>query len=113
MIDYKTGKNPLFNVLIAYGFFDEEVGYCQGMNIVTAWILKYTQDKTDGGELNSYGLPTDLDYNEVDAFFILVYVCHVKKWREIYKPGMEKIVSHLTLLSEVLSTSYEEVYIHL
>jgi hypothetical protein len=41
LIDYETGKNPLFNVLIAYGYFDQEVGYCQAMNIITAWILKY------------------------------------------------------------------------
>ena len=41
LIPYKTGKNPLFNVLIAYGYYDQEVGYCQGMNFVTAWILKY------------------------------------------------------------------------
>jgi hypothetical protein len=42
MIPPKTGKNPLFNVLMAYGHYDPEVSYCQGMNIITAWILKYT-----------------------------------------------------------------------
>ena len=47
MIDLKTGNNPLYNVLSAYGHFDPEVGYCQGMNIVAAWILKYMQEKTD------------------------------------------------------------------
>ena len=35
-------NNPLYNVLMAYGLFDKEVGYCQGMNIVASWILKYT-----------------------------------------------------------------------
>lgn len=42
MINFQTGKNPLFNVLSAYGHYDPEVGYCQGMNIISAWILKYT-----------------------------------------------------------------------
>lgn len=89
LIDFKTGKNPLYNVLMAYGYFDQEVGYCQGMNIITAWILKYYQDKTEKtSSLNSYGLPTNLDYNEVDSWFTLVYVCQEKQWREIYKPGM-------------------------
>jgi hypothetical protein len=114
MIPPKTGKNPLFNVLMAYAHYDPEVSYCQGMNIITAWILKYTQSPIpQGNELNSYGLPTNLDYNELDSFFILLYICQEKKWREIYKPGMEKIVQHLTLLSEVLSTSFEQVYNHL
>ena len=35
-------NNPLYNVLMAYGLFDKEVGYCQGMNIVASWILKFT-----------------------------------------------------------------------
>jgi hypothetical protein len=42
--EYINGENPLYNVLIAYGMYDKEVGYCQGMNIVASWILKYTQD---------------------------------------------------------------------
>jgi hypothetical protein len=45
--DSLTGKNPLYNILIAYGQYDKEIGYCQGMNIVASWILKYTQDLKD------------------------------------------------------------------
>ena len=114
MLDHKSGKNPLYNVLSAYGFYDEEVGYCQGMNIVAAWLLKYYQEKIDNENgFNSYGLETNLDYNEIDSWYTLIYICHEKQWREIYKPGMQKIVNHLTLLSEVLSTGYEDVYKHL
>ena len=40
--DHKSGKNPLYNVLMAYAHFDPEVSYCQGMNLITSWILKYT-----------------------------------------------------------------------
>ena len=79
------------------------------MNIITAWILKYTQEKTEM-KPNKYGFDTNLDYNEVDSFFILLYICQEKKWREIYKPGMKHIIDHLTLLSEVLSTSFPDVY---
>jgi hypothetical protein len=82
------------------------------MNIITAWILKYTQDKTEQ-KPNKYGLDTNLNYNECDAFFILVYICTEKDWRDIYKPGMDKIIQHLTLLSEVLSTGFTKVYKHL
>ena len=112
MINFQTGNNPLFNVLSAYGHYDPEVGYCQGMNIISAWILKYTQDKTES-KPNKYGLDTNLDYNECDAFFILLYICTEKHWRDIYKPGMDKIIQHLTLLSEVLSTGFTKVYKHL
>lgn len=84
------------------------------MNIVAAWLLKYFQEKIDNENgFNSYGLETNLDYNEIDSWYTLIYICHEKQWREIYKPGMQKIVNHLTLLSEVLSTGYEDVYKHL
>lgn len=46
-----SNDNPLFNVLMAYGIYDKEVGYCQGMNIVASWILKYTQDLEDFDEV--------------------------------------------------------------
>lgn len=79
------------------------------MNIITSWILKYTQEKTDM-KPNKYDLDTNLNYNECDAFFILAYVCKEKKWRNIYKPGMEGVIAHLSLLTEVLSTGFREVY---
>lgn len=41
-VDYTSGKNPLFNVLMAYANFDPEVNYCQGMNFVVSWLLRYT-----------------------------------------------------------------------
>lgn len=62
---------------------------------------------------NKYDLDTNLNYNECDAFFILAYVCKEKKWRNIYKPGMEGVIAHLSLLTEVLSTGFREVYQHL
>ena len=34
------GSNPLFNILVAYANFDQEVGYCQGLNIMGVFILK-------------------------------------------------------------------------
>lgn len=43
-IDYKTGKNPLFNVLKAYAHFDWECNYCQGMNFIVSWLLKFLQE---------------------------------------------------------------------
>ena len=37
------GCNSLFNLMNAYAHYDTEIEYCQGMNVVMAWILKHTQ----------------------------------------------------------------------
>ena len=42
--NYKTGSNPLYNVLNAYAHYDPEVGYCQGMNIIVSWLLKFLKE---------------------------------------------------------------------
>ena len=40
-------SNPLFNVLNAYASYDPDIGYCQGMNVVVSWILKFTRSATE------------------------------------------------------------------
>ena len=77
-----TGQNPLFNVLQAYAYFDPEVVYCQGMNFVVSWILKFLQFKQDDQVMQ----------NEVDAFFLLVHLMVKHQWRDVYKEGMIKII---------------------
>ena len=39
--DSKCGNNKLFNVLIAYANYDNEVSYVQGMNYIVALLLFY------------------------------------------------------------------------
>jgi hypothetical protein len=89
-----NGSNPLFNVLIAYANFDPEVNYCQGMNMVASWLLKH------------------LNYNEIDAWYFLVYICIKHKWREVYRPEMTKLIEISSLLNEIISTTFPEVYEH-
>ena len=43
--DYKCGNNKLFNVLLAYANYDNEVSYVQGMNYIVALLLFYIQDE--------------------------------------------------------------------
>lgn len=45
-LDVAEGKNALYNVLNAYAHFDPEIKYCQGMNIVFAWVLKFMRKGT-------------------------------------------------------------------
>ena len=43
--DWKSGNNKLYNVLKAYSNYDQEVGYCQGLNYVVALMLFYISDE--------------------------------------------------------------------
>uniref|UniRef100_A0A8C1B0S8 Growth hormone-regulated TBC protein 1 n=1 Tax=Cyprinus carpio carpio TaxID=630221 RepID=A0A8C1B0S8_CYPCA len=36
---------PLFNVLLAYGHHNKDVGYCQGMNFIDGYLLIITKDE--------------------------------------------------------------------
>uniref|UniRef100_A0A6B2L074 Rab-GAP TBC domain-containing protein n=1 Tax=Arcella intermedia TaxID=1963864 RepID=A0A6B2L074_9EUKA len=56
-----VGLTKLRNVLLAYSWHNESVGYCQSMNIITALLLLYM--------------------DEVEAFFLLSSIC------EIYMPN--------------------------
>ena len=82
----ETGNNSLYNVLNAYAMYDKEIGYCQGMNIITAWLLKFTQEVVEGddGELK-------LRYDEVNAFYCLIHIMENHGWREVYDSEMSKL----------------------
>ena len=42
-VDPFIENNPLFNILNAYAFFDKEVGYGQGMNMIASYLLNFTR----------------------------------------------------------------------
>jgi len=46
-METQHGHNPLYNVLNAYAHYDPEVGYCQGMNVLFAWLLKFLKDRKE------------------------------------------------------------------
>ena len=43
--DSKGGNNKLYNVLLAYSNYDNEVGYVQGMNYLAGILLFYISDE--------------------------------------------------------------------
>ncbi len=53
-IDSKMKETALYNVLKAFANVDEDISYCQGMNIITGFILIMTE------------------YNETNAWYILI-----------------------------------------
>ncbi|XP_069060772.1 growth hormone-regulated TBC protein 1 isoform X1 [Pleurodeles waltl] len=38
-------QQPLYNVLVAYGHHNQRVGYCQGMNFITGYLILITRDE--------------------------------------------------------------------
>ena len=119
--DPRTLKNPLFNVLNAYAHYDPEVAYGQGMNYVTANILAYTQH----AELKSpkiMGNQRTMDvivneeswpFDEVTAFYILVFIMEDKGWREIIRPGIPGLMILLETIEQCLSQDLPQVVDHL
>lgn len=95
-------------MLIAYAHLDKEVGYVQSMNFITSWILKFTRIKVRNPD-GSY----KLKYNEADAFYILVHIMRRLEWREIFKPGMQRLMRHLKILEELISTTYIDMFNHI
>ena len=52
----QTHENSLYNVLKAFWNIDDEIGYCQGMNYITGFLLMIT------------------DFNEKNTFFLLISI---------------------------------------
>jgi hypothetical protein len=44
-IDFDSGENPIYNILVAYAEFDSEIGYTQGMNFLVALIYAAVEDE--------------------------------------------------------------------
>lgn len=100
-------SKALYNVLNAYSHLDREVGYVQSMNFITAWILKFTRSKHRRPDGTYY-----LKYDEHQTFWILVHIMRRLEWREIFKPGMQRLMRHLKILEELLSTTYIDLFNH-
>ena len=92
--DWREGKNPLFNILNAYGSYDPEIGYCQGMNFIVASMYQ-----TLG--------------SEEDTFYCFVHLMKVVGWRSVFDLETTKLRSILEFLEGVLETSHPEVYDHI
>lgn len=108
-VDFKSGTNSLFNVLMAYANYDPEITYAQSMNIVVSWILKFTRESSD----SFFGERVALKYNECEAFYILLRIMDVLQQRKMYDKEVSKLIEHLELIEELIVHSLPEVHEHL
>ena len=92
--DYKTGKNPLFNVLKAYACYDNQLGYVQGVNYIVALLLVQIGD-------------------EERAFWCLVSLMYRKNWRMVYDNNTPKLMSLLQVVRQKLQKEDPQLLDHL
>ena len=73
------------------------------MNIVGSWILKFMRQEIDG----------KLEYDEMNAFYVLVHIMQELDYRNIYDKHLTKTRAHLEIISEILESGHPEFYEHL
>lgn len=100
LVQYKTGKNSLYNTLAALFNWDLEIGYAQGMNIVLSWILKFTSYAT--GEIDPVFGHQMLFFDEATAFYVFVHINQNLKYRKVFDKKMSKCIEHLEFLQKFL-----------
>ena len=88
-------RSLLFNILKAVSIVDTELSYCQGMNILTAYLVLVS------------------DGNEVETYNILRYIfsiyCNIKL-REFYLNGFPRLNMYIFLLKEILREKLPMIY---
>ena len=85
----------MFNILLAYANYDNEVGYVQGMNYIVALLLFYLPD------------------SEEDVFWGLHQLMQRKSWRMVYTHNFPKLKSITKLLESRIHQEFPRVLKHM
>lgn len=84
-------RTKLYNVLRAYALYDPEVGYCQGMNCIAAFILQTVRD-------------------ESAAFQMLATVMGKLDARSLFTRDFSRLTTCLCQFDNLVSTCLPDVY---
>eukprot|EP00742_Colponemidia_sp_Colp-10_P005023 GILJ01005368.1.p1 GENE.GILJ01005368.1~~GILJ01005368.1.p1 ORF type:complete len:388 (+),score=28.74 GILJ01005368.1:122-1165(+) len=87
------GQTMLGRVLLAYSRYDPRVGYVQGMNFLTAFLLWHA--------------------SEEDAFWLLVALMESFRLRSIFLPGFPGLALQCAHLSKLIQTHLPHLYRHM
>lgn len=87
-------KKAIFNILKAYSEFDNEIGYCQGINFLVLQILTVLQD-------------------ESNSFWMLIYLMRDRGWRNLFLPGTPKLIKLMKHFEIAIKTNLPKLHQHL
>jgi hypothetical protein len=109
---HELGENSLFNVLKAVSNYHPEIGgYCQGLNIVVSWILKFCRHIT--GVKNSETGRYILKYRESDAFYILEHIFTSLNLLHMFDKDFTKVKELLETVENLIEANHPELCLHL
>ncbi|UKJ89014.2 hypothetical protein MACJ_002260 [Theileria orientalis] len=91
----KDAQNQLYRILSAYGNYQPEIGYCQGMNFVAGLLLLVS------------------GFNEKEAFVGFVGLMNEFKLQEFYKPSFPMIKTYIRGFERLLRELAPDLYEHL
>jgi len=102
---FGSGQISLFNILKAYSVYDKEVGYCQGMSDITAFLLMYIPEEDAFWIVVS--ILTDPKYNLRGRFLPEFPMLQQSFWifEKLLKKHLPKVAKHLDK-ENVMTTFY-------
>jgi hypothetical protein len=86
-------KQKLFNILKAYAVYDNQVGYCQGMNFIVSILLSHIVSQTE-------------------TFWLFVHLMHEKNWRLFFINNTPKLIKVLEKLTHQIKIKLNDLYDH-
>jgi hypothetical protein len=93
-IDYlyrEESEQALYRILKALAIIDPELGYCQGMNIITGNIFMIS------------------DANEFETFNMMIYLLKNLELREFFLNGFPKLIMFIFLFKEFIKEKFPNI----
>ena len=87
-----TSLQKLYNVLLVFSIFDKQLGYCQGINFITKYLLETTA------------------YNEQLSFWLLIYICN--NIRGFFLDEFPLLITYLTYFDVLFKQCLPKVHAH-
>jgi len=88
----KVAEDCLYRILKALSLMDPELGYCQGMNIITANLLMIS------------------DCNELETFNLMLYLLKNLELREFFLNGFPKLLMFIFIFNEFIKDQYPLIH---
>ena len=82
----------LYNILYTIPSLDKEIGYCQGLNFIASFLLKVTF------------------YNEIDCFYLLIYV--LERIRGFFIQGFPLLKLNMYIFNYLFKKLFPKLFNH-